>query len=320
MSRNAVAVSASSERGMRTSSRTNTATSARPTSASTAITIGWSNACARSFCGMGAAIVRAATAPATVNPQRAQRTLAGAIGPRHPCRRARMAATFEELDCQQTELGELILRRRRPVSAPDTWVYEVKLAGRFLMSSLVDVSERELARRALAQATARSLRVLVGGLGLGGTAATALQDRRVAQPDVVERLPAVIDWHRRRLVPLAATLVDDERCRFVQADCLQLLAGTPTAAYDLLLLDIDDSPRDLLDTAHAAFYAEPGLRAARRWLRPGGVFALWTNVPAEPAFAQRLGRAFARATVEEVTFDNPLLEAAETNALYFAFA
>jgi spermidine synthase len=270
---------------------------------------------------MGAAIVRAARAPATVNPRRAvRRTLARAIRRRHPCRRTRMSATFEELDCQETELGELILRRRRPVSAPATWVYEVKLAGRFLMSSLVDVSERELARRALARTPASSPRVLVGGLGLGCTAATALQDRRVVQLDVVERLPAVIGWHHRRLVPLADTLVDDPRCRFVQADCLQLLAQDPTATYDLLLLDIDDSPRDLLDPAHAAFYAEAGLRAARRWLRPGGLLALWTNVPAEPALLARLGHAFARADVDEVAFDNPLLDARETNALYFAFA
>lgn len=231
-----------------------------------------------------------------------------------------MAATFEELDCQTTELGELILRRRRPPSAPATWIYEVKLAGRFLMSSLVDQSERELAQRALAQTRAPSLRVLVGGLGLGCTAAAALQDPRVVRLDVVELLPAVIGWHRRRLVPLAAALVDDARCRFVQADCLQLLAGSPTATYDLLLLDIDDSPQDLLDPAHAAFYAEAGLRAARRWLGPGGLVALWTNVPAEPAFAARLGRVFARTAVEEIAFDNPLLEARETNALYFAFA
>ena len=91
-----------------------------------------------------------------------------------------MPANFEELDYRDTELGELILRRRRPVSAPDQWVYEVKLAGRFLMSSLVTDSERELATRALARAAGDSLRVLVGGLGLGYTAAAVLADARVA--------------------------------------------------------------------------------------------------------------------------------------------
>ena len=37
---------------------------------------------------------------------------------------------YEELDLRQTELGELMLRRRRPMSMPDTWVYEVKLDDR----------------------------------------------------------------------------------------------------------------------------------------------------------------------------------------------
>ncbi len=81
---------------------------------------------------------------------------------------------YEELDFRQTELGELLLRRRRPVSMPDTWVYEVRLDDRFLMSSLVHDSEDELARLSLRRLEGREWRVLVGGLGLGHTVAEVL--------------------------------------------------------------------------------------------------------------------------------------------------
>lgn len=225
---------------------------------------------------------------------------------------------FEELDVQQTPLGELILRRRQPVSMPGQWVYEVKLAGRFLMSSLVADSERELARRGLLRVPGQGLSVLVGGLGLGQTALAVLEDPRVASLDVVELLPAVLSWHERGIVPAGAALRADPRCRLLQDDCFALLQREPERAYDAILIDIDDAPDDLLDGSHAGFYGERGLRLARRWLRPGGVLALWTNVAHKEAFAARLATAFAHVEQEDVVFDNPLLEEQETNALYFA--
>lgn len=228
-----------------------------------------------------------------------------------------MSRNFEELDYRDSELGELVLRRRRLVSLPDQWIYEVKLAGRFLMSSLVTDSERELATRALAQLQGNALRVLIGGLGLGYTAAAALADARVAAVDVVERLPEVIEWHRRGLVPLGESLCAEARCRFVLGDCLQLLQTDSGARYDAILIDIDDSPIHVLDESHAAFYAVAGLTAAKQNLRPGGVFALWTSLPAEPEVTARLQQAFGDAWVEEVRFDNPSLEEPEVNALYF---
>lgn len=231
-----------------------------------------------------------------------------------------MPPAFEELDYRHTDLGELILRRRRPVSQPDQWVYEVKLAGRFLMSSLTTESERELATRALARVHGDALRVLVGGLGLGYTAAAALADARVAVVDVVERLPEVIAWHRNGLVPLGDALCGDARCRLIVGDCLQQLRFGAGPRYDAILIDIDDSPIHLLDETHADFYSVAGLTAARQSLRPGGVFALWTSLPAEPEVIERLRQAFGQASVEEVRFDNALLDHGEVNAIYFARA
>lgn len=229
-----------------------------------------------------------------------------------------MSASFEELDYQQTELGELILRRRRPVGLIDTEVYEVKLAGRFLMSSLVTDSERALARLVLEKVEGSGLHVLIGGLGLGYTAAEALDDGRVSRLDVVERLAAVIDWHRRGLVPLATRLCTEARCHLIHGDCFDLLRRAGPESYDAILLDIDDSPIHLLDPGHAAFYTVEGLQDAARCLSPRGVFGLWTSLPAEPEVLELLARSFGQATAEEVCFGNPLLDAPETNAIYLA--
>jgi hypothetical protein len=58
--------------------------------------------------------------------------------------------------------------------------------------------------------------------------------------------------------------------------------------------------------------------AAQGWLKDNGVLALWTNVAHKGAYEAQLKRAFTTVEVEDVTFENPLLEDQETNALYFA--
>mgnify|MGYP001487076301 CR=1 FL=1 len=95
-------------------------------------------------------------------------------------------------------------------------------------------------------------------------------------------------------------------------------SGWGAAMDSVLMLDIDDSPTDLLDDEHGSFYEPENLRRTRRWLRPGGVFALWTNVATAPAVTARLAAVFGEVTVDEIAFDNPLLDSHEKNALYFA--
>src|SRR6188472_4312042 len=107
-----------------------------------------------------------------------------------------MSRDFEELDYQQTPLGELTLRRRRMLSLGGIEVYEVKLGEAFLMSSLFHEVEEALAHLALGELRGNSWDVVVGGLGLGYTAAAALAHREVASLLIVEALPPVIDWHR----------------------------------------------------------------------------------------------------------------------------
>ena len=62
-----------------------------------------------------------------------------------------MQHIFEELDYQQTDFGEISLRRRTEPRLDNQLIYEVKLGEEFLMSSLFVEAEEQLSSLALAQ-------------------------------------------------------------------------------------------------------------------------------------------------------------------------
>ena len=229
-----------------------------------------------------------------------------------------MIARFEELDWQPTRMGDLTLRRRTEPTTGDL-IYEVKLGDEYLMSSLFTVAEEELATLGLAAATGNDLAVLVGGLGLGYTAVAALRDRRVATLAVVDALPAVIGWHERELLPVSSELVRDARTSLVLGDFFALMrrpAAPAEPAYDAILLDVDHSPRHQLDPTHAGLYTPEGLTALDGHLRPGGVFALWSDDPPDDEFMRVLATVFDDAAAHVVDFDNPLTGGVSSNTVY----
>ncbi|WP_433782689.1 spermidine synthase [Actinomycetospora sp. CA-101289] len=232
-----------------------------------------------------------------------------------------MSARFEELDWQPTAMGELVLRRRRTPSS-DVDIYEVKLGDEFLMSSMFTVAEVEMARLALREVSGADLDVLVGGLGLGYTARAVLEDPRVGRLTVIEALGEVIDWHRRGLVPAATSESTDARCALTHGDLFAMLRapGDPFDGrlFDAMVVDIDHSPRHVLDPSHADFYEPAGVARLAARLRPGGVFALWSNDPPDEAFTAVLAEVFATAVAEAVRFPNPLQGREATNTVYVA--
>ena len=232
---------------------------------------------------------------------------------------------FEELDFQPTLIGDLALRRRRVAALDDAEVYEVTLGGGFLMSSLFTVVEIALADLALAGREG-PLDVVVGGLGLGYTAQAALRYPAVRTLVVVEALEPVIGWHQRGLVPLGTELSGEARCRFVHTDFFACAADpargfdpqAPGSRWHAVLLDIDHSPRNLLAESNAAFYRTEGLRALAAQLHPGGIFAMWSDDPADEAFLAALREVFGSARAETVRFPNPLLECESSSTVYLA--
>ena len=228
-----------------------------------------------------------------------------------------MSSRLEELDYQQTPMGELTLRRRHDPLV-DAEVYEVKLGDEYLMSSLFTLAEEELARLALDAVSGDELQVLVGGLGLGYTAVTALDDARVASMTVVDALPAVIDWHQRLLLPVSARLVGDPRTRLALGDFFAWMRDDAGPTYDSILLDVDHSPRHQLDPSHADLYTVDGLRRLRAHLTDRGVFALWSDDPPDDEFLATLDAVFPGARAQVVRFDNPLTGGISANTVYVA--
>lgn len=232
-----------------------------------------------------------------------------------------MPRRFSELDFRGTPRGDVSLRRRHdPVLAGD--VFEVLLGEEYLMSSAFTVAEEELARLALATLRGEHLSVVVGGLGLGYTAAAALTDARVESVRVVDAFDAVIEWHQRRLLPTSSALVDDARCELVSGDFFAGLSevcawGLPAdAQVDAVLVDIDHSPRHLLHPEHAVLYDERGLAAVARRLRPDGVFGLWSDDPPEEPFLRALRATFDDAAAHMVSFANPYTGGTSSNTVY----
>ncbi|MBA3012891.1 MAG: spermidine synthase [Proteobacteria bacterium] len=237
-----------------------------------------------------------------------------------------MGMNYEEIDFQKTSLGDLMLRRRRLIQLKGLDIYEVKLGEAFLMSSLYHEAESQLSSLGLGLLEKDELDVVVGGLGLGYTAVSALEDRRVKSLVVVEYLEPVIQWHKKGLVPLGSRLSNDPRCRLVGADFFALSRDIsksfdplhPAKKHDAILLDIDHTPTRVLHQSNTRFYTEKGLTELAHHLTPGGVFGLWADGPAEACFTTHLGKVFATANAHTIEFDNPVTGRPSSGAVYLA--
>jgi spermidine synthase len=173
--------------------------------------------------------------------------------------------------------------------------FSIMIGGDELMNSRRGGSETALAVVAcerLREQDAPAL--LIGGLGMGFTlraALAALGPR--ASITVAELAPEVVSWARGPLAEVFAGSLDDPRVSIVEGDVGALIAAA-TAAYDAILLDVDNGPDGLVRSANDRLYGEGGLHAARRALRPGGVLAIWSAAPSPP-FLKRLQRVGFKA-------------------------
>lgn len=176
--------------------------------------------------------------------------------------------------------------------------YSLRIGPHELMNSRAHHSEEALAE--LACARIRDLpspSLLIAGLGMGFTLAAALHLLPAGSSvTVAELVPAVIHWNRQHLGTLAGQPLGDQRVLVHEGDVGRLLRQT-TAAYDAILLDVDNGPEGLTRGANDALYSQAGLAAAFTALSPHGVFGVWSAHPCAP-FTKRLGQAgFA---VEEI--------------------
>ncbi len=207
-----------------------------------------------------------------------------------------MARPWTTLDRIATAEGVLELRRRGEE-------FLITVAGRVLMASAAHRSEAVLAESACARLAGRTRpRVLCGGLGMGFTLRAALDalpsDGSVT---VAELNPVVVRWCRGPLAELTGRAVDDPRVRVEVVDVADQIARAAAAggpsAYDAIVLDLYEGPRESSGGPSDPFYGRRALATTRKALAPGGVFAVWSE-DADDAFERRL--AAAGFTVEHL--------------------
>ena len=201
---------------------------------------------------------------------------------------------WEVLGETQTPDGTMMALTRRDRE------YVILANGKSLMSSLMHGSEEALATLAYPHLCGvDEPSVLVGGLGMGFTLRATLD---LLPPDasvtVAELVPAVVEWNRGPLGPLAGHPLKDSRVEIVTADVREVLASS-RSRFDAILLDVDNGPAPFTAAANAGLYDDRGLAAARAALKQHGVLAIWSAWD-NRKFEQRLRYAKFDVTVEHV--------------------
>jgi spermidine synthase len=155
--------------------------------------------------------------------------------------------------------------------------FMIRAAGTELMASRNYASEEALASLACERvAEQRDVRVLVGGLGMGFTLASALRQLHSdAEVVVAELVPDVVRWNREHFGPLAEFPLEDPRVRLHRGDVADLLEDSRDE-FDAILLDVDNGPEGLTRVKNDWLYGRDGLRNARMALRENGVLAVWS--------------------------------------------
>jgi len=168
--------------------------------------------------------------------------------------------------------GELRLTQRG-----NEFSINLKGAGGILMTSRVNGSEIALAELGCAHVKGKeNTKVLVGGMGMGFTLAAALKaTSNNSQVVVAELVPEVIEWNKGPLGECAGRPLDDKRVLVHLGDVAELLK-TKQAAYDAVLLDVDNGPESFTHADNNKLYSIECLQAIRQTLHPGGVLAIWS--------------------------------------------
>ncbi|WP_405990847.1 spermidine synthase [Streptomyces sp. NBC_00986] len=198
------------------------------------------------------------------------------------------------LDRREGPYGEVVLRRHGEL-------LQIIANGCFLMDTSDGRSERLLVDAARDALDPRpEPHVLIGGLGVGFSLAHAAADARWGHITVVEREPAIVEWHRSGpLSALSAAARADPRTEIVKTDLVAFVNET-CATFDALCLDIDNGPGWTVTDSNDNLYSQAGLASCARVLRPGGVLAVWSAQPS-PEFERTLWNAgFQQVRTEEI--------------------
>lgn len=158
----------------------------------------------------------------------------------------------------------------------------IRVNGQQLMHSSVSHSEIELGKLGCAKQANRgaATRVLIGGLGLGFTLKSVLENTGPkAEVQVCELFPEIVTWNRTFLAGLNGGALKDKRVKVLQADVRGVIHRAMRAPYDAIILDIDNGTTAMVKNENNALYGDHGLRQILLALKPGGRAAIWSACP-----------------------------------------
>jgi spermidine synthase len=178
--------------------------------------------------------------------------------------------------------------------------YIILANGKSLMSSRMHGSEEALATFAChGLRSAKHPCVLIGGLGMGFTLRATLDLLpRDAKIVVAELVPAVVEWNRGPLGPLAGHPLKDKRVRIEVSD-VAIAIESRKHELDAVLLDVDNGPAAFTTPENSRLYDDRGLSAIHAALKPRGVLAVW-SARDDRKFEQRLRYGGFTVEVEHV--------------------
>lgn len=169
--------------------------------------------------------------------------------------------------------------------------FMIRANGLELMNGFNHESETALGTFAAGLAPSADARFLVGGLGLGYTAAALLDALGTAGTVTVAELSsAVINWFDRHV---RASVLPETRgnLTIVNADIAALLSQG--SGYDVVILDVDNGPEPLVTAANAGLYSADGLRVLHASLSDRGLALLWSGFESAEFAARAAEAGFA---------------------------
>lgn len=191
--------------------------------------------------------------------------------------------------------GELTLFQREKE-------FSIRLSGvrGELMNSRVFNSEEELATLGCAHIkNTENAEVLVGGLGMGYTLASALKCVTASsRVTVAELIPEVVEWNQGPLGDCAGRPLADQRSQIRLGDIVELIKQEQPD-FDAILLDVDNGPEGITHSNNNWLYSSRGLEALYNSLRPEGMLAVW-SAGADSMFVIQLKKAGFTVSVRTV--------------------
>jgi len=178
--------------------------------------------------------------------------------------------------------------------------YYIEVENQALMSTRAPGSERALGALAGRELHGHKRpRVMIGGLGLGFTLASALEALPSgAEIVVVEYFEIIVDWNRKFAFQAGEDLLADPRVHVEVCDVVDYLRSVKRP-FDAILLDVDNGPDAWTMESNDRLYDKTGLKRIRSALNPGGLLAVWSAM-ASPRFEKRMAQAGYQVESESV--------------------